>query len=178
MTKSSTKVLAALGLVAGLGMAAALPMATAQPSHAATEATTTINATVSDSISITAQENVNITVGVYDAQSAIGTFTVGTNHTAGYKVSVEGVGGTSLVNGGESIAYQTTATEKGTSGWNLKTEQKGIANLANAPIVYEKSGSPSAPEGDTINVTYSVATNNGQAGGTYTGTVKFIAATL
>lgn len=172
MTNKSTKILAAFGLVAGLGVAAALPMAT----HADTEATTTINATVSDSIAITATANVPITLGVYDSQTGSGNFTVSTNHAGGYQVTAQGVDGTALVNGSNSIAYQTTEVAKGTAGWNLKTEQKGIANLANAPVVYEKAEA-SVLTGDVIGVTYSVATSSNQAAGTYTGTVKYIAAT-
>lgn len=177
MTNTSTKFIAAFGLVAGLGMAAALPMVThAEP----LTADTTITATVNESIAIaTTTPTIAIELGVNDLQTATGNFIVSTNHV-GYNVTVQGTAAsgtaTALTKDSSNSIPYAASVAKGTSGWNLNvTNGEGTPTSITDPAPAATKATASALAGDTYNVTYSVATASNQVQGAYTGKVTYTA---
>ena len=187
MTKTSTKTLAAFGIVAGVvGMASAL----SGMADAATSGTTDITATINETLSITAASSVSGTLTNGGAIVELttsgktggpsGYFNVITNHASGYTVSVKAVSSSSLSNGSTTIPYGTPTA--GSSYWAIyaPTTPGGsatrLSTLSTTDQTLFTENNPTVSTGTTTTVNYKASANSSQASGTYQGKVTYTVA--
>ena len=190
-----TKTIAALGVVAGLGVAA-LPLSSYAAPVSNTGATqagvdVTINATVGNSISISASEG-TVSLGTniianQEVAEASTDVTIATNNAAGYQLRIKDKDSTlALMPAGAGTATGIAAgvPTKGTNAWGYKgaTDDSDItietptytAIKSTNQTIAEKS-SASAAEGDMVTVTFGVTVDSTILPDTYSDVVTLTA---
>ena len=108
------------------------------------------------------------------------TVTVYTNNASGYTLTVADADtDTDLKNGTFSIPASATTTA-GTAGWSIEggslTKSAIVASNAASPLTV-KATTAKTSSGDATTMTYTVATDEDQATGTYTDTITYTATT-
>lgn len=165
---TSKKVLGALSLAAVLGVAG-LGVAGV---NAATTAPVTYKATLSDSLSISAdaaEKTVTLTNGGAPA-SVETTLTYNTNAAAGAVILAASTTNTDLTSGTNTIPYSTTALSAGTSGWNLTANSEIVELDTTAATVLDNI---SATASTSLAVTFAAAADADQPAGTYQNAVTY-----
>ena len=114
-----------------------------------------------------------LTAGTAALDLGSSTFHVNCNHTSGYKVTMDAEG---LASGTDNIPYIQTAAAPtvSTSEWAVKVGSNYILDNG----VVDTTTAPLANAGKDFTVIYGVAIKDGQAAGTYAGTVTYTLATL
>ena len=192
-----------LKLLTGIAVTAAVVVAPMAVSAATAPGTTTINAIIGSTISMTTTGtvNLNVTPVTGGAQtSASDTVSVSTNNTAGYTLTLaDSDATTSLVKGSDTIAAHTATQASPTAlvnnSWgyhvdNLGTMGTGGAvetSVTTSSIKY--AGVPASgaantlkttsavAAGDVTTVWYGVKADTSKPNGTYTDTVTYTATT-
>ena len=165
---TSKKVLGALSLAAVLGVAGIAMTGV----HAAETAQVTYQATLSNSLSISADaatKSVTLTNGGAPA-SAETTLTYNTNAAGGAVILAASTTNTNLTSGTNTIPYSTSELSTGTSGWNLTANSNIIDLDTEGATVLD---SISATASTTLPVTFKAAADADQPAGTYTNQVTY-----
>jgi hypothetical protein len=161
--------------------------------------TTTVNAVVSDGISITTSGTVNLAItptsgGSYT--SASDTVTVGTNKTAGYNLKIKGAT-TTLVNGGNTLAatsgtFAAPSAMSTVNQWGYRVDNLGTfgagptsaqtdqaslsgtwAGMTTTDVQIKSTAVANAA--DVTTVWYGASANLTKPSGTYTNTITYTA---
>lgn len=193
--RTSTKIVATLGVVSGLG-ASILPFGTIAALDPTTttdddSANVTFNATVSPSNSISLDEpskSVNVTPNDSSISEATTEITTTSNLSDGYRVTVyatstvtkDGVTTAAMKNGNTASILTSNDIGQGKEAWAIKTAVTGYADTwqaipattAGALNAVVTSG-PSATNGDVNTVTWGVTAGSSTVAATYYGTVVF-----
>lgn len=178
----------------------AMPMT---PVAAEADSSSTINASIGSSITITSAGTVNINVTPTSGptlSSASDTVTVNTNHTGGYTLSLEMNGAsTSLANGSDTIeAHSGAPADLEANTWGYRVDSMPIfgggtttqennvtaSNYTwagvpanNAPVTIKTTTDPAPQAGDSTDVWYAMKADTNRPSGAYTNTVLYTAVT-
>lgn len=191
-----------LKVLTGIAVTAAVVVAPMAVSAATESKSTTINAIIGSTISMTTSGtvNLNVTPITGGAQtSASDTVTVATNHAGGYNLTLaDSDATTSLVNGANTITAHAgsfaTPTVLANNTWGYHVDGVGgfgtggaiETNVATSTIKYAgvpATGSPvtlkttAAVAADVTTVWYGVKADTTKPNGTYTDTVTYTATT-